>query len=327
MVMDSSAPKRLYFNTDVLPERDRFPAFCEGMFRHVIGADIVQLGSAPFSGALDMRCAGAVGIAYIAVTPATITRHTSNLSDGNDAIVVQSWQRGLVGFTQGERENRIGSGEALVIDNARPARLCAETAAHFWSLTIPRDRILAAAPGVARCAGTKSINSLGFRLLFGYLEEIAAEDSVDCPTAQLVGDHLIDLVALALGAKGEARAVAEKRGTRAARRSAILRVIDSDSRDPGLNAMAIAARLGITARYVHLLLEETGRSFTHHLLKRRLETAAALLREPRWHDRKIADIAIEAGFTDLSYFSRVFRRYYGATPSDIREAARRQNSD
>jgi hypothetical protein len=29
--MDSSATDRIYFNTDLLPERDRFPAFCGGM--------------------------------------------------------------------------------------------------------------------------------------------------------------------------------------------------------------------------------------------------------------------------------------------------------
>jgi AraC-like DNA-binding protein len=34
-------------------------------------------------------------------------------------------------------------------------------------------------------------------------------------------------------------------------------------------------------------------------------------------------VAYEAGFGDLSYFNRTFRRRYGATPSDVREAARR----
>ncbi len=77
--------------------------------------------------------------------------------------------------------------------------------------------------------------------------------------------------------------------------------------------------LGITPRYVHLLLEETGKSFTHHLLERRLERAAMMLRDSRWHHRKIAEIAAEAGFTDLSYFNRAFRRRYGATPSAMRE--------
>lgn len=77
----------------------------------------------------------------------------------------------------------------------------------------------------------------------------------------------------------------------------------------------------MTPRYVHLLLEETGKTFTHHVLERRLQKAAALLADPRWCERRIADIALAAGFTDLSHFSRAFRRRYGATPSDARRAA------
>ena len=89
-----------------------------------------------------------------------------------------------------------------------------------------------------------------------------------------------------------------------------------------MSAAAVAASLGITTRYVHLLLEDTGQSFTHHVLERRLDRAAMLLRDPLWGHRKVADIAAEAGFTDLSYFNRSFRRRFGGTPSDIREAAR-----
>lgn len=109
------------------------------------------------------------------------------------------------------------------------------------------------------------------------------------------------------------------------RRAAVLRVIDSRSADPNLSAIAVAKSLGLTPRYVHLLLKETGKTFTHHLLERRLEKAVALLRDPRWHHRKIAEVAAEAGFTDLSYFNRAFRRYFRTTPSDVRRSARRND--
>jgi AraC-like DNA-binding protein len=109
---------------------------------------------------------------------------------------------------------------------------------------------------------------------------------------------------------------------RATRRQEILKLIEERSADSGLSAAMLAALLGITPRYVHFLLKDTGKTFTHHVLERRLDKAAALLRDPRFHHRKIADIATEAGFDDLSYFNRAFRRYYGATPSNIRDAAR-----
>jgi AraC-like DNA-binding protein len=102
------------------------------------------------------------------------------------------------------------------------------------------------------------------------------------------------------------------------RRAAILRAIENRSGDPNLSAAAVAKLLG----YVYLLVAETGRSFTHHLLERRLEKAALMLRDARWGQRKIADIAVEAGFTDLSYFNRAFRRGFGLTPTQMRDQAR-----
>ena len=109
---------------------------------------------------------------------------------------------------------------------------------------------------------------------------------------------------------------------RANRRAAILRAIENRSGDPNLSAAAVAKLLGITPRYVHLLVADTGRSFTRHLLERRLERAALMLRDSRWEQRKIADIAVEAGFTDLSYFNRAFRRSFGLTPTEMRDQAR-----
>jgi AraC-like DNA-binding protein len=139
---------------------------------------------------------------------------------------------------------------------------------------------------------------------------------------QLYGEHIVDLVALALGAGRDARELAEQRGVGAMRRAAILRAIETRATDPGLNADAIARDLGITPRYLRLLLEATGRSFSQHVLERRLDRAADLLRDPRSAASKVSAIAFECGFGDLSYFNRVFRRRFGETPSDARESGR-----
>jgi AraC family transcriptional regulator, positive regulator of tynA and feaB len=56
-----------------------------------------------------------------------------------------------------------------------------------------------------------------------------------------------------------------------------------------------------------------------------LQKAAALLCDPHWNERRIADVAVEAGFVDLSHFSRAFRRRYGFAPSATRQASRRED--
>jgi AraC-like DNA-binding protein len=48
---------------------------------------------------------------------------------------------------------------------------------------------------------------------------------------------------------------------------------------------------------------------------------SAVNRDPRHAKRAVSSIAFEVGFGDLSYFNRSFRRCYGATPSEVRNAA------
>jgi hypothetical protein len=59
-----------------------------------------------------------------------------------------------------------------------------------------------------------------------------------------VVDHIYDLVCLMLGAKGEARDLAEQRGASAARRTAILHEIERRSGDTALSANTLAHALG-----------------------------------------------------------------------------------
>ncbi len=316
--MAGNKPDRIFFNTDALPERDRFPAFCEEMFRHIIGADITRLGSMPFRGVLDIRRAGAVAIANISTTSADLIRNGSYLSDGNVAIVVQLWQQGLAGATQGKCENQITTCDGLVIDNAKAAKIRVEDASRFWVLTIPRDKIIGVRPDVSRFAGTKLSNDLSLRLLFGYLEGTLAQDLGNHPASQFFGNHLIDLVALALGGEGDTRGLQEQSGVRAARLAAIFQVISDQIANPSLSAATVAAKLGITPRYVHVLLEQSGQTFTQYVVRKRLEMAGKLLTDDEGHNRKIAAIALEVGFADLSHFNRAFRSYFGDTPSGVR---------
>ena len=79
---------------------------------------------------------------------------------------------------------------------------------------------------------------------------------------------------------------------------------------------------GITSRYVSMLFESDATTFSEFVLAQRLHRAHHMLTDQRWSDRTVSSVAFDAGFGDLSYFNRAFRRRYGATPSDIRRKAR-----
>ena len=67
-----------------------------------------------------------------------------------------------------------------------------------------------------------------------------------------------------------------------------------------------------------MLFEQDGTTFSEYLGLQRLALAHRLLGDPGNDRRKISDIALAAGFGNVSYFNRAFRRLFGATPSDIR---------
>jgi AraC-like DNA-binding protein len=121
-------------------------------------------------------------------------------------------------------------------------------------------------------------------------------------------------------------AIAEGRGIRAARPRAIVADITANLTNCDLTAAAVARRQHVTPRYVHKLFEGEGLTFSAFVLDRRLSRAHRILSEPRFGDRSISSVAFDVGFGDLSYFNRVFRRRYEATPSEIRQGAKRGDS-
>jgi AraC-like DNA-binding protein len=114
---------------------------------------------------------------------------------------------------------------------------------------------------------------------------------------------------------------AGRAGNCGARLSAIKADIARHLGQPNLSVTAVAARQGVTPRYVQMLFEKEGTTFSKYVLGQRLALAHRLLADPSWVGRPIKAIAYEAGFSDLAYLSRAFHRRYGAPPSSMRQAA------
>jgi AraC-like DNA-binding protein len=315
---------KLTFNTDALPERDRFAAFCEEIIRRYTGLDLTTRDQLSFRSAIELQRAGAVNVGHIFTTPLDSTRTPSLVRDGDDSVLVTLVTSGSGYQMQHDQAQRLAPGDAIISDCGYPGEVNILADSQFWHVRLPRAKIAALAPRSMRFAGARlDKDPVARALLFGYLD---AGRQVTLGGSSRVGalyeQHLVDLVALAIGAEADARVLVEQRSMRMVRREAILREIEQHSANPNLSAVVVAIKLGVTPRYVRLVLEETGRSFSEHLLDRRLERAAVLLRDATRANGRIADVAFACGFADLSYFNRVFRRRYGATPSDVREAAR-----
>jgi AraC family transcriptional regulator, positive regulator of tynA and feaB len=88
--------------------------------------------------------------------------------------------------------------------------------------------------------------------------------------------------------------------------------------EPDLDPATVAAALGLSRRYVHMLFASTGTTFSHELYACRLHRAERLLCDKRFDGLGIAEIAWSCGFSEPSHFTRRFRERFGFSPSAYR---------
>lgn len=311
------------FSTAGLPERERFTAFADGLVRAMLNLH-VERGDAPaFFGAVDAIPFGDITFSVVKSSPADYVRTAELVRDGHDSIFAVLPRKGVLYSTQGENSpRRIAPGTLTICDSTEVGGLRLATDSEYFAIEMPRSSLASRLPGIRKFAGLHSrIGDSSFHLVAAYLKLLRDPASSISPlpaAKKIVAQHLVDLVALMLGAGGEQSDIIEARTGRDARRVAIFQEIERRLADPRLSAVSVAATLGISPRYVHLLLDEVGRTFSQHVLDKRLDRIRQRLLDPGGGKVMIADLAYSEGFEDLSYFNRSFRRRFGATPSEIR---------
>jgi len=79
----------------------------------------------------------------------------------------------------------------------------------------------------------------------------------------------------------------------------------------------LAVQSHISLSYCCLLFQRNlKKTFSEHLTDLRMKSAAALLREG---SANLSEVCVQVGINDYYYFIRVFRKYFGITPSRYRK--------
>jgi two-component system response regulator YesN len=93
--------------------------------------------------------------------------------------------------------------------------------------------------------------------------------------------------------------------------------ISGNYNDSELSVDTLCSYLNVSATYFSTLFKrETGMSFVNYLTKIRLDKALQLLNTT---DEKTYNIATIVGYTEPNYFSYVFKKKYGISPSNYRK--------
>ena len=310
------------FSTDAFPERERVSAWREIFGRTVVNLDIEPLNPNGFCAEATVCQLPGLGIlfgsnvAQRATLPPELIKH-DDLSFM--AAPTCQWTASQLG-----RNPVLGPGDGVLMSNADVGSLTLGSECRFTTFCVPRAAIAPLVPDLAAAFARRiPAGNAALRLLVSYLASAFDIEALVAPELQqLAVAHVHDLLALALGATRDAVAIAAGRGVRAARLRAAKAFILRHLGRHDVSAATVAAHLGVTPRYVHMLFETEDASLSEYMLAQRLALARRMLTDPRYSGRPISAIAFDVGFGDLSYFNRTFRRRFGGTPSEVRAQAR-----
>jgi AraC-like DNA-binding protein len=322
---EAMAPSWRWFSSDDVPARERLTVLNEAFGGSDFPCEILPASDEP------LYLAGyAIALPNLFITHGVNRgveyRRTTRHLGGNDGFMLTVTLSGRYHVDQRHTEHLLRSGEAwaaLADESATASTVPGETRESL-ALILPRralDGMRLDIDHLLRPPVICDEEALG--LLVNYVRGLeVARAPLSPPLAERAAEHVCDLAALALRARGEAAQHARERGLPAAR----LRRLQDDivRRIAAGQPIALndtAARHGISPVYVQKLFERGGVSFSAFVLAQRLEHVRRRLRNPRFAGHSISRIVYDAGFNNLSWFNRAFRRRYGATPSDIRAAA------
>lgn len=233
----------LRFSTSNLPERDWLPFWREVFARKLVQVDMEPLSDLPLQAEAALFSVGELRAMWANVSaPARYRRTSQIVSEGDDSFGLVVNQGGRQTMSQRGVDVSLAVGDAIGCLQAEPATMIISQVS-WLALAVPRAALVPLVGNVESAAmrlvpqGNEAL-----RLLVRYLEILREGPAPTTPESRhFTVTHIHDLIAVALGA----------------------------TRD----GAAVALRQRVTPRYIHMLFETEGITFSEFVLSRRLMRA------------------------------------------------------
>jgi AraC-like DNA-binding protein len=297
-------------------QRDPVREWREQIARHLLGLDFKPLSDAPFKATVqpifqDLR------IVRAAFSPGITFRDADLIKkDPDSSFAVLIAQSGNIFVKHHGRDLQLDCGEATLLHSCATGDVGSPEEFSYMPVLIPHAELATVARFDEAIARRIPRQSEALQLLRVYIRALK-NGRFGREACLTLREHLVDLAALAItphGALGESNLSAVV----GAHLHAIFDHIASHFSDPELNPSKVAQSLQISTRYLQRLLKTSGTSFTAHVTELRLNHALMLLTAQDLSDVPICDIALRAGFSDISHFNRLFRSRFGDAPKGVR---------
>ncbi|HEY1515996.1 MAG TPA: helix-turn-helix domain-containing protein [Solirubrobacteraceae bacterium] len=281
---------------------------------------------ADFRGTVTRRKIGDLMLVDCAASPFLGHRSRAVMSSDSEHEDVLGFQlvcKGIETVREGARGLALRPGDVVLWDGLQPTDVEIVEAFHKRTLLFPRSRVLAVCPRLAELRALPPLDDNGpARLLVRYMHALALEQPMLEPAAGVAAANAaLELLRAAV----EPAVPTTRAAAREAMRAEIRRYARTHLQDPELGPASIARAYSISVRALHALFEDVDASVAGLVRTERLARCLEDLQRP--NGGSVTDIAFRWGFCDAAHFSRVFKRAFGVTPSDVRHGALAGNGE
>jgi len=311
------------FHQDSVSVSGDFGIWRDAVCDALIDLDFKMTQDAPFSGNLRRRTFRDTRIIDVCASGHSVARDNSRIRRSSDDFVLLSRMiDGSATLIQNGREANLQPGDFAIYDTTIPYQFFLASSFKMTVMRIERDRFGhlvrdlgdATARRVSGSSGTGRIASMLIGELSNELEAIGDM------TGRQMQDTMLGMVSAALNEirNGPSVPSSEPRYQLAQR---ALRLVEDQLGNDELSCEFVAARLGVSCRYLRKVFADRGRSLSDIIWNRRLEEAHRQLVSKCGVQRSVTSIAFDCGFKDSAHFSRAFRARFGISPRDFRRSS------
>lgn len=224
-------------------------------------------------------------------------------------LVVQ--QEGQASCNEAGMEFCANAGDIILVDPCLSSRIGSASPSRFASFCLPRNLVTS-----LQGRGLKALHTVighgssATRLLSGTLNSMLEPGPVDERSSRIALQIVRDLLAAALDAQEGAAGDQDQALIASMREWATQRAGFNRVDIPGL-----ARKFALSERSLYRLLAQNGTTPDRLLWRCRLDAATSRIERD---EASIKTIALEAGFKNVSHFSRLFREVHGVPPSAYR---------
>lgn len=303
-----SSPEQLRFNSEVLPEAERFERYRD---LYAPGADAVQYGPDFAAHVRGWRLDRAV--LYDRRLHAVGHERSAHqvTRDGFDHFTLTLLVSGTLEVDTGWGFVRLLPGQMILQDTTRPGRN-RMTDAHIITTSVARERVQVVVRDLEPLNGLV-LPGAQAGLLGDYLQALAHRlPGVPAACIPAVTQPIATLLAVALASGGEALPMP-------GHADRVRQLIEAQLSDPAFGTAQAVALSGLSRATLYRLFQGQG-GLALYIQRRRLNRVRMALADPN-EARSFAELAHGAGFASESHCSRLFHETFGSRPGEFRAAA------